>query len=71
MAPRISSSNGPCLAFEPRGHVIPKLPPELLSFADRIDREADAAAAEGRFAVADRLSIIAITARGRATGARA
>ncbi len=71
MAPRISSSYGPSLPFAPPGHVIPTRADDCMAFAARVDREADAQLAAGRFHQAERLSHPALEARTRATGGRA
>jgi hypothetical protein len=50
---------------------IPTDPGEALAFAAQQDRAADISLAEGRYALAERLSHLALEARCRATGCRA
>jgi hypothetical protein len=69
--PRFSSSNGQILAGPPDPVRFPDDPIAAEALAGRMDRMADEAAAECNFALADKLTLAAITARSKAAGARA
>jgi hypothetical protein len=68
---RLPTAYGHALTSEPRALAIPSDPAEAWAFAVRVDRAADHALSEGRFAAAERLSHQALEARCRATGVRA
>ena len=67
----LSTAAGPRLAFQPTPIVIPHDPAAALAFATRIDLLAGLHLSEGRGALADRLSHLALEARCRARGCRA
>ena len=67
---RFPTQYGRALCSAPSGITIPDDRAAALAFAFRIDREADALLAEGRFYQAERLSHAALEARAWATGCR-
>ena len=71
ISPTLSTMFGRRRAAEQPPTVIPTLPADCLIFAQRIDRQADASLAEGRFVQAERLAHLALEARCRAEGRRA
>ena len=71
ISPILPTMFGRRRAAEQPPTAIPTRPADCLVFAQRIDRQADAALADGRFVQAERLAHLALEARCRATGARA